>query len=1206
MSSSVIGLASPSEDEEASIKQRAVPYRPSEIKIEKRGGKQTASALFCQTRKTSSSSSSKARRNSRSNESIQGGSSTAAVAASDCASSSAFSSAVAADSDFSDAHSVVSDISDISVMSLQHEQQFRVAAAAIPEVHGDAGTSQRLRSRREKLISQLGEDFLVKKTVASASSRHRFQVAKLQEANFSLQRENVNLKSQVEMLLQHKKTDKLDTSDLEEAKHAKDALQRVARSDFCSEHRAQLRTAQDEILKMQNEVAKTEMESSRKQKELEEVRERLKQTQEEHAAARKRLMEMKDGSASVWSHASSVQSRVDSLEEELKSMARSKEWYVEQLEAAKESRSKIQDELLEAKKQATARASTIAKLEGELEAAKDNVGKVGEEFAQKLLRIEQEMAEQESQMDQIQAEKDAVIAQLGDRVAAAEGDAKSVDGISRNISAMEGSLSELREALGKKDRAIKEAMERNAELEQHKNSAQKELSEIIERIAISEESLDKFKAECSDLQESKEDLSKLLAKVEQERDALAVENEEQKLQMAESRNLSDRLEEKSKLLAEKDKEIELQRDLCLCLESKNEEQCQSLNQLREDKDEMCRRFVDVQAEDQRIREELESIIQKRESLSRELLDANSKLSEEQASRRDAEDRIRDLSERWESHECSPPPDLNTELVALRRDVVKLEQLEIEAGELRQEKEELLMSRNILSGKLIEAEKVYEAEVDKLKAETVQKDEIINTMRRDIEVVEMDLGETKRMLDMGTAERDRADSEQRRRAEDLEEALHEMECVKRELTDKSVLAAELEEEARSLKEENEVLAGQMDKLLQRTEQHERENQRLRANLDEEVASNEESRAMQGHKLARLESFAAEYEREVEDLTTAKAKLQEQIIALEDANGRLQGESVLNDSLREQVRRLQEDLRGDTALRQDLVKSIERARDDLGGEIASLETSLAEEKARRGRAEVKAEQLERESKELRDKCEDMNKRILEGKTLAEEAKTSEKSSDEDTRRRLREVECLLEEKARSVCRLDDHLATLKFNLQQREAELEEARALLKLTSERQEAAVERAREAQDGLRLELAEQRKVCAGLAEERSNYRAQVRQMNLALRNGLEHIRQLRSRASNPGSPMLSMSSSRVFSEFDDPLGLMTDLTTPSSPTPPNPPAARNLSNLQACLASLKAEMAMLQTKLAPPPPASHGDLDASVPNSRRSTSCDSPREDTD
>jgi chromosome segregation ATPase len=71
------------------------------------------------------------------------------------------------------------------------------------------------------------------------------------------------------------------------------------------------------------------------------------------------------------------------------------------------------------------------------------------------------------------------------------------------------------------------------------------------------------------------------------------------------------------------------------------------------------------------------------------------------------------------------------------------------------------------------------------------------------------------------------------------------------------------------------------------------------MEDAVAAAEEARGMEEQKVARLESFVSEYEEEMTTLTAQRDTLREQIIALEDANGRLQSEGIVNADLRQQL-------------------------------------------------------------------------------------------------------------------------------------------------------------------------------------------------------------------------------------------------------------------------------------------------------------------
>ena len=93
--------------------------------------------------------------------------------------------------------------------------------------------------------------------------------------------------------------------------------------------------------------------------------------------------------------------------------------------------------------------------------------------------------------------------------------------------------------------------------------------------------------------------------------------------------------------------------------------------------------------------------------------------------------------------------------------------------------------------------------------------------------------------------------------------------------------------------------------------------------------------------------------------------------------------------------------------------------------------------------------------------------------------------------------------------------------------------------------------------------------------------MNIALRNSLEHIKRLRTKAARSSSGRQSTSLSRCTSpkslcssneasleERESDIKELLQRTTT--------PAGKNLAHLQNCLASLKSEMAVLQSRLAP------------------------------
>ncbi len=272
-------------------------------------------------------------------------------------------------------------------------------------------------------------------------------------------------------------------------------------------------------------------------------------------------------------------------------------------------------------------------------------------------------------------------------------------------------------------------------------------------------------------------------------------------------------------------------------------------------------------------------------------------------------------------------------------------------------------------------------------------------------------------------------------------------------------------------------------------------------------------------------------------------------MEDANGRLAAEGTTNHALREQLSRLQQDLVEDTNLRQELVKGIEVAKENLTAEIASLEVALAQEK--KDHAATKELWLKEEHKSA-----ELFKELETLKTKYQELMSNKQ---EDNQGRLQELQALLEDQRRLVVSQEDHLSTLKFQLSQRETELAEAKSVLDVSKEKYDGTIERLRQTQEAMRRDIAERAKHTEALAEERNSYRTQVQQMNLALRTSLKHIKHLRSKT-NSSHPSISQ----------DPLeddGVIFNQQC----------AGGGISSLQSCLASLRAEMALLQEKLAPP-----------------------------
>ena len=78
-------------------------------------------------------------------------------------------------------------------------------------------------------------------------------------------------------------------------------------------------------------------------------------------------------------------------------------------------------------------------------------------------------------------------------------------------------------------------------------------------------------------------------------------------------------------------------------------------------------------------------------------------------------------------------------------------------------------------------------------------------------------------------------------------------------------------ARAIKD-TEGLEDQLGGMLERMEALEKENSGLHKSLNEEQGNSEETRAVTGQRIARLESYVEEYEKEVDELVTVKTQLE----------------------------------------------------------------------------------------------------------------------------------------------------------------------------------------------------------------------------------------------------------------------------------------------------------------------------------------------
>jgi chromosome segregation ATPase len=149
-------------------------------------------------------------------------------------------------------------------------------------------------------------------------------------------------------------------------------------------------------------------------------------------------------------------------------------------------------------------------------------------------------------------------------------------------------------------------------------------------------------------------------------------------------------------------------------------------------------------------------------------------------------------------------------------------------------------------------------------------------------------------------------------------------------------------------------------------------------------------------------------------------------------------------------------------------------------------------------------------------------------------------------VKETHKTLEESERIINGLKDQSTELRFQLTQKQSEITSLQHLLKTKEESCHFETNELRSKCDSLRTEIVNLSKKIDRLSEEKNQYRAQVQDMNVALKNSLEHIKRLRTQSS---------SLEELGQEFEQNAQVLED----------NQEAVKkpNLTNLTNCLSTL-------------------------------------------
>ena len=294
--------------------RQKIRYKTQDIVVEKRPGKRTATA-FCSFRAArtnpSSSTTTPPSRSSSVNESDNDATSNASSALN-----------FSCDSDHSDTLSIVSDISELSMLSDLRSQK-RVPIAG---VHGHAAKNVKVELKRlnEQLAMFRSENEEYQKQ-AMFVTRHRQEIFQLKSKNFGLQRENANLLSQLKSA--QEMCDALKCT-IEEVQSKRVEMSKPSMDVHCKlDCKKKLRNAHDEIFRIKNELTERKLEVKGKIDEVTRLRNKCVTLETSLDEASRHLNVAVGGKKSA-------ENALRILQSEKESFVKSRDWYRDQMRAA--------------------------------------------------------------------------------------------------------------------------------------------------------------------------------------------------------------------------------------------------------------------------------------------------------------------------------------------------------------------------------------------------------------------------------------------------------------------------------------------------------------------------------------------------------------------------------------------------------------------------------------------------------------------------------------------------------------------------------------------------------------------------------------------------------------------------------------------------------------------------------------------------------
>jgi hypothetical protein len=679
-----------------------VPYAPDQIKVEKHGSKRTAS-VFCGHRRLPDDAGKARFADSRRMH--------AGKASSSCGDSGAVTMSPANESDVSDTFSVVSDVSDLSCMSLPQSAGFSTdfarrrcsASVLLAGVHGRGVEGRSSALQKRPSVNDQAAVVLWRPPRHRAAAA-RAELTRLQDDNFALRRENVNLKSLIDSLKKHhQEQQRLSPAlTMENSLKLGDGLVAVDGQESAHQ-RAVLRAAQDEALKLREMLSLSENDATASQNQVLALKEKLRAATDELQNVSDQLKSFKETSETAAADAGcalkDMRNRCQTLEADLAAATESVCWYKEQLQTHQQAKSDVQKELAAARREVSARSAVAAELEARLEEVQATAEAEREDTAAKLRRIEREVAEQEGLAAELHREKDAAIAQLSERLSENAEGHRSLDAVqhlSESVAALETTIDEMKAALQLKEDMIEKLKEDKLKFEVSSSNS-------LEALKASEKA--KQSLQCQ-LERQRSDVQTL---GQTAKDALHANETWTKIMLGKLSTSMDDLDQKWNGFSARS--------------------CERAQEAKERFQALSQSNTELQLNLTKALEELASVKAEAKDMGERLSEANEAREQHQQEkdvlRQDAQANLDEVQRLQALLQDVPAPE---ELARLQQLALRTEQAEREAADVRQNMEDVEAAKLAAAEKAVEREKEAEEEIERLRALVLQKEDQLRQVK----------------------------------------------------------------------------------------------------------------------------------------------------------------------------------------------------------------------------------------------------------------------------------------------------------------------------------------------------------------------------------------------------------------------------------------------------------------------------------------------